>query len=211
MVEIHLFDKIDGLEDLLVKYPKEIVASARRALQRASIAMRHESLQRLRKQLKIKESTLKNKHIRLHKVVSIGGSLGTLEAVIAFSKQPIPMLEFVKGSKNPVKQKGIPVKRRKRIKVEVVPGRKRTMQSAFIQTVKSKQVYKRIKATQRFKKQSIPSVGEQVFGKGMYIPISKKGIATFHRVFKHEMRVRSGQIVSTFNQRQAALRRHNKI
>jgi hypothetical protein len=211
MVEIHIFDKVDDLQRLLDKWPRETIASARRALQRAGIAMRHESLNRLRKQLRMKESTLKNRHMKLHKVVTIGGSIGSLEAVISYSKKPIPMLEFVRGNKNPIPQKGIPVKRRRKLKVEVVPGRRRTLQSAFIQTVKSKQVFKRIKAQARFKTQSIPSVGEQVFGKKMHIPITQRGIGMFQRVFKHEMRVRTSDIVKTFDSSQAALRRHNLI
>ena len=71
-----------------------------------------------------------------------GGGIGSVEAAVHFLTRPLPILLFVKGSK-PVAAKGIRVKARRRLTVEIQPGKKLKIQSGFIQRVKSLQVFKR--------------------------------------------------------------------
>jgi hypothetical protein len=137
--------------------PKELVAAGRRALNRTIVTVRKTAMDEIRQKRRIKPSTLREKHIWLEKAG--GGMFNALSASVVFSSKPIPMLEFVRGRKSPTPQKGIKVARRKKVRVEIVPGRRQILKNAFIQHVRSLQVFKRPKGQDNFKYQGTRSIG----------------------------------------------------
>lgn len=140
--------------------PSDILRATRNAINKTLITLRSASTQELRKLIRIRESTLKEKYIWLEK--ARGGTVNQVEGAIAYSSRAIPLLEFVKGDKSPIKQKGIRIKDRRRIRVEVTPGHSTKLMHAFIQRVRSVQVFKRKGKRPDFAKQGAPSVGARV-------------------------------------------------
>ena len=86
--------------------------------------------------------------------------LNQIYSSVNTSSKPISLIHFVRGQKAPIPQKGIAVARRKKVVVEVTPGRKVKLQTAFI--AKSRrggavQVFRRDN-NDKLIKQSVPSV-----------------------------------------------------
>jgi hypothetical protein len=137
---------------------REIVSAAKRAINKSLVTMRKESLGMITEKVKVKPSELRKRFIELERAGSHGSEL---EGALAFSKEPLHLLRFVKGSKDPIEQKGIPVKRRRKLRVEIAPGQRILLKHAFIQTANSPQVFKR-GAGGKLKRQSAPSIGFMV-------------------------------------------------
>lgn len=150
----------------------QLIAASRRALNRTLLTLRKSSIEEITKKLKIKPKTLREKHLRLQR--ASGGSFNSLEAAILFSNDPIPLLEFVKGSRSPIEQKGIPVKRRKKTRAEISPGKRFVVNKGFIQRVQSVQVFKR-GSSGRFHKQATRSVGFLITERGIGERLVKLG------------------------------------
>ena len=166
--------------------PREVGKSARRAINRTLLTLRKESLKQIPEHLKIKPKTLRDRYIRLNKAQ--GGN--NYEGSIDFSSEPIPMIEFVRGSKDPIKQKGIKVKRRKKLRVEITPGKRFVLRRGFIQRVLSKQVFKRPEGKEGFKKQSTPSVGMIVLKRGIGKALVDMGAQRFSELFVADLNAR---------------------
>lgn len=159
-ISIDLAEALEGLKQL---DSKEVYRAARRAANRTLLTLRKESINLLRQEINLKPGKLRDKYIWLEKAKGASA----VEAAICFSSQPVPLLDFVRGSQNKSTddQKGVPVKRRKKLRVEIVPGKRFTMKRAFIQRVKSKQVFNRTGPKGPFKAQSTPSIGAIVMSR----------------------------------------------
>lgn len=161
----------------------QLLNATKRAMNKTIVSIRQESMKRLRKKLKIKESSLRQRHIFLNRAK--GGSMNSLEASVEFSGFPIPALEFVKGNKDAIKQKGIPIHKRRKLRLEITPGKVFRMEHAFIQRKFTKQVFKR-GAGRRLKKQGTPSVG-QVVKQGMADRLRAFGAKRFATTLHQEI------------------------
>lgn len=177
-----MFDGID---------PREVGKAARRAINRTLLTLRKESVQRIPEHLKIKAKLLRDRYITLNKAQ--GGN--NYEGSIDFSSESIPMIEFVKGSKEPIKQKGVKVGRRRKLKVEITPGKRFVLRKAFIQRVRSKQVFKRPGNQASFKKQGTPSVGTIVMQRGIGKDLVDIGGARFAELFAADLNARINKFV----------------
>jgi hypothetical protein len=166
--------------------PSEVGKASRRAINRTLLTLRKESIKRIPEKIKIKAKTLRERYITLNKAQ--GGT--NYEGSIEFSGAPIPLLEFVKGSKEPIKQEGIKIARRRKLKVEITPGKKFTLRKAFIQRVQSKQVFKRAQGQGNFKKQGAPSVGTVVVQKGIGKELVDIGASRFQELFVADLNAR---------------------
>jgi len=80
---------------------------------------------------KLKSSQLKKAFLRKSNVRIT--DLEKLEAKLGSRIQGPTMIRFVKGQKDPRPQRGIPVKKRKLVRVEIRPGITRKMPHSFIQ------------------------------------------------------------------------------
>jgi hypothetical protein len=160
VMQIDIEIDLQGAERFLKAFSKkELIKAHRRALNRTAVGLRKESTIAIKKRLRLKSGDIKKKNLRIKK--AIGSRFESLEAAVEFSGTPIPMIEFVRGSKKPINQKGKKVGRRRAVKVEIKPGRRFKLRHGFIATVKSKQIFRRSgKGKSDLKKQSIkaPSV-----------------------------------------------------
>ncbi len=135
---------------------KVFYESVRYSIGKALIAGRAEAAKSLRERLNIKSGDVKKK-IGITKPKA--SSFASLEGILSFDDTPQPLLDFVKGSKSITSQKGIPIKKRRTLKVEITRGKSFKMKGGFIQKVRSTQVFRRGKSG-GFKKQSAPSIAE---------------------------------------------------
>ena len=157
----NFFEVLDAFKELDTN---AILSAARRALNRTIVTVRKESFVEIKRHVKVKSGELRKDYTWLEKAK--GGGVDSVEAAVHFSRAPLPLLLFVKGSKTPIQQKGIRVKARRRLTVEIQPGKKLKIQSGFIQRVKSLQVFKR-KSSGGLAKQGTPSVAHIVLTKGI--------------------------------------------
>ena len=190
-IDISIEDNFDGLEGFLDELKtKAVIDATRFSINRALVTVRDRSVKKVRERLAVKAGVLKKKHLVI--VKAKGGNLFTMEGLIKYNTTPIPLLEFVTGSKQPRSQKGVAISRRKPLKARIRPGKTIKLRHAFIATVKSKQVFKRAGAgTRKVKKQGITSVGF-VFNKpgvrGELIKLAGKRFKeTFERDFKRRV------------------------
>lgn len=163
-LDIQIYVDLDDIMMTLGTMDRKAVnRAAKRAINRALSSVRQTAFDSIRARLNIKEKSLRDRYVRMRKasVDMFGAVSGELE----FSAESIPMIEFVKGSKEPIEQKGIKVKKRRKLKVEIAKGKRFVLKKAFIQRVHSKQVFKR--PTKGFKKQGISSVGWIVENRGI--------------------------------------------
>ena len=192
-LEINITDNFDEIVQAFDKIEKRLVGQAARyAINRTLLTLRGEALKEITKQFKIKEKTLRQKHISITK--ARGGDLSTVNGMISFSGQPIPLIEFVRGNKTPQSQKGIPIKRRRKIRVEITPGKRFEVKRAFIQTVHSTQLFKRAKSG-GFKKQGIRSIAYLIRERGLGQKLVAVGKERFRELFLRDLEARMKGLV----------------
>jgi hypothetical protein len=149
------------------------------SINKALVAGRTEAAQGLRERLNIKSGNVKSK-IGIGKAKN--GTLAQLEGYLSFDDSPQPLLDFVKGNKEVIKQAGIKVKKRRVLRVEISKGKSFKMKGGFIQQVRSKQVFRRGKSG-GFKKQSAPSIAHFVDDRKIRIRV----VTRLHEVFKNNL------------------------
>jgi hypothetical protein len=205
-IEIRIDDNFMALAEAFTDQlgPNELVNAGRSAFNKTLLTIRNEAIKELRKRVRIKPGVLRNKYTWLEK--ARGGTLGGLTAAVAFSTRPIPMIEFVRGNKAPIVQKGVPVKRRRKLKVEIVPGKRHTLDKAFIQKVHTTQVFKRDPKADGFHKQGTRSIGFLIAARGIGAMLADIGQARVRNLLLHEFDVRAKKIVITMSNAKAGSR-----
>jgi len=178
---------------------KAATQAARSTINRSLIATRKLSIKLIKRQYRVKKSGLSATDVKKahHIKKARGGHLDTLFGEILFAGKPIPLLSFVSGSKNIIEQKGIKVKKRKKLKAEIRPGKKVILKGAFIGKVHSKQVFKR--GGKGLKRQAGPSITEIVFRPNMIKALQKKMQRTFDQRFPGEMQFRLDKLTGKVN------------
>lgn len=169
---------------------KALVQATRGAMNRSlsMLVTRAGRIARDNRKLKLKE--IKNDFFKIKRAK--GNSLGELDASLEISGRPMSLIRFVVGDKSPRPQAGIPVAKRKRVKVEVKPGTRAIRAHAFIAQGKGGnfQVFTR-KGQGRFNKQSVPSLAS-VFAKDeIHVPLEKfaqeQFLSEFDRLFTYKL------------------------
>lgn len=138
---------------------KALVNAARMSMNKTVSAMRTQANRMAREVRKLKASELNQDYFKVQK--AFGSDLSRMEASLEVSGRPMSLIRFVSGSQSPSPQLGIPVKQRQPVRVEVSPGRKVTLRTAFIAQGKSGNfhVFKRKGALRMpIAKQSAPSL-----------------------------------------------------
>lgn len=153
-------DQITGFLDDFKK--KALVNATRMSMNRTVASLRTFANKKAREFRKVKAGDLNRKYFSLKR--ASGGDLGRMEASLTISGRPMSLIDFVVGSKTPRDQAGIPVAARKRIKVEVKPGRKVTLQSAYIGRAKggAYHVFRRLGSSAKGARSYTPSYKQSV-------------------------------------------------
>lgn len=142
---------------------RQLEAAGRRAINRTLITMRKEAIIEITKRVKIKSKELRERYISLDKP---GANVSTLEGSIVFSGESLHLMKFVKGDRSPIQQKGIPIKRRRKLKVEITPGKRFILKGGFIQKANSPQVFKRGRDSKLIR-QTAPSIAFMITDRGI--------------------------------------------
>lgn len=169
---------------------KQARPAMRRALKRGLLAMKTESIREIKSTLKIRNKDLKN----AFRLSAPQGDQIFMSADIGYSSASLPMLIFVRGTRSPILQKDIPIKRRRKLKVEIVPGRKTLIKGAFIQIVRGRLgVFKRRKGGTRTQlvSQRVHSIVSEVFKGTKPDTIATRGYIVFEKHLIHEIQFRS--------------------
>lgn len=195
MLDIDISTNLDAIDDFLDDFTLNIfIGSARRAIDRTVVSARADATKHIRKTVNIKAKDLKNKI----KIGKAKGGINSLQGFVDFDGAPIPLLEFVTGSNDVPNNKGVPIKKRKVLKIKILKGKSRKLRGAFIAKVHSKQVFRRGRSG-GFYKQSAPSIAEWMSRNNLRDPVLKRAQDTFNRTFKHEYQFRMSKAKAKIN------------
>lgn len=176
----------------------EIHKAARRAINRTLVTVRKEAVGIIKEDIRIKSSVLKAKYIWIQKPTQ--KNFGDMRGDVVFSSKGIALVEFIRGSKSVTSQKGLKIKNRKKVRVEVTPGKRVVVQGAFLQKTSSKglQILKRdSKTLGHTLMQSAPSVGALLLSPRRETgkKITTVASATFQKNFQYELNYRMTRLI----------------
>lgn len=188
-IDIDISHNILAVEEFFADYEERILAkSVRKALNRTLISSRKYALKEIHRSIAVNSRAMKRGEFK-KELTSLekpkGNNPFAMSASLIFSGQSLPLLWFVSGNIDKIKQKGIKVKKRKKIKAQVFKGRKFVVKKAFIQKVQSKQVFKR--GTSGFKKQAAPSLASLIKHKKIVKHIQKLMLLKFRNNLASQM------------------------
>lgn len=187
------FSNLHEISARLDELGKQARPAMRRALKRGQLAMRTESIAQLKKSLKIKNKDLKESF----RLSAPQGERIAMYADIGYSSASLPMLYFVRGNRRPIEQWGIPVKRRRKLYVEIRPGKKTHLKGAFIQIVRGRLgVFRRRsgKGNKQLVSQRTHSIVYDIFKGEIPNKIATRGMSIFEKHVMHEIEFRSKRI-----------------
>lgn len=191
-IETNLLDIASALNELGQKH---LFRAVRRSITRSLPTMRAKSVELIKRDLKLKPGYIRRGTI-LNK--ARGSSIFNIEGSIGYDSTPIPLMEFVRGSKAPISQKGIKVKSRRKLRVEIKPGRKVVLAHAFIQKVRTLNVFKRMHE-RRLAKQGVHSITHEVFRSYKASRIAEEGLKKFETEFARDWNVRLEGLIKDTN------------
>lgn len=169
----------DNLRDAYNAFDKlkrsQVHAAAKRAINRTLVTVRKESVGVIKKGLNIKSSVLKS-YITLERPNQ--KKISQVQGSIVYQSRGLALIDFVKGRKAPTPQKGVKVKRRKKVRVEITPGKKFVVNKGFMSnTRRGVQVMKRGVQSQSLKMQTAPSVGALLLSRKKNVGVEIQTIA----------------------------------
>ncbi len=193
MIDFDIRSNIEAIPEYLDEMKsRTVVAAAKATINKTLLSTRKITIKRLGLTYKLKPSGLSKKEVKagLRLIKAKTGPLHTLEGVMTLRGQPIPIIKFISGAKNTIKQKGIKIQKRRKLKAEIRPGKKIILKKAFIQKVRSIKVFKRGKGEKDFKNQAVASVALIIMrtpnGNAILTHISRR----FNKVFANQMQFR---------------------
>lgn len=189
--------KISIKENLLDAYQafdklkkSQVHAAAKRAINRTLVTVRKESVAIIRKGLNIKSSVLKS-YITLEKPNQ--KKISQVRGSIVYQSRGLALIDFVKGNKGVTPLKGVKVKRRRKVRVEITPGKKFVVNKGFISsTRRGNQVMKRGAGSQVLKMQTAPSVGALLLSRKKNVGVQIQSLARerFVKEFERDLKYR---------------------
>jgi len=186
----NMYDLTQMMEEMATK---DLVSAARAAMNSSVRRTRQLGSKEIRKRLNLKATEIKK---RIVLIKARGGSLRALEASLIVSGAPISMLNFIVGSKQPIKQKGVAVKKRRKLKARVNPGKTIKLSGAFIQNIQSKHVFRHKGSGRRARKLSVKSLAKTIMERQLQKQLDLIFQKRFNREFDKQIRWRwekSGQ------------------
>ncbi|MBE9542559.1 MAG: hypothetical protein IMF01_09590 [Proteobacteria bacterium] len=192
-IQINFLHNLDAIEGFYSNLMQDVAGPAvKAAINKALITGRTETLKEIHNRIslntrvKAKKSFSKD-NVKIFKAT--GTNAFNTSGAMAFTASALPMLYFVRGNISNIKQKGVKVSKRKKLKVQIYKGKKFTLKKAFIQKHKSKQVFKRGDGRSMIK-QGIPSMSEMVDKSRLKMTIRKLLQKRFGIELKRQMKWR---------------------
>jgi hypothetical protein len=196
--------KISIKENLLDAYATfddlrktQVHAAARRAINRTLVTVRKESVDVIRQGIRIKSSVLKS-YISTQKPNQ--KKFYNMQGAIIFQSRGLALIEFLRGRKEATPQKGIKVNRRRKVKVEITPGKKFNINKGFIIKTKSKglQIMKGKTQPNTLRMQTAPSVGALLLSRKNNIGQTLQTLARerFQIEFSRDLKARINNLIN---------------
>lgn len=131
MLKITVKNDIDKLAEFLDEFQQRaLVKATRMAMNRSVMSLRTQANRMAREERKLKQGDINKDYFKITK--ASGNNLGTLHASLEISGKPMSLIRFVLGPAEKFSQAGIKIADRRKVKVEVKPGRKVELKGAFI-------------------------------------------------------------------------------
>lgn len=191
-IDHNFHDLTDMMDDL---GNKDIAASAKFSINRTLTRGRKTVIKQIKRDINLKALALKSRII-INKAKS--NSMSSMKGSLNFSGFPISMLNFVVGNKSNIKLKGVKVKKRRKLKARIAPGKTFHLKGGFIQDVKSKAVFRR-KSTGKFRKISSASVAVIAFRRPRITMLEKVLVTRFNREFAKQIEFRHAKTTAKYS------------
>ena len=136
---------------------------------------------------------------RIHVLKAKGGSLRSVQAALSFSGVPISMIHFVVGNKQPIKQAGKKVKKRRKLKARIKSGTTIKLNGAFIQDIQSKHVFRHKGKGRRARKVSTKSLAKIIVEKQIDRMFEQIVTKRFQREFQKQITWRWGKTAQKYS------------
>jgi len=204
MINIDISHNFDAIEDFFNNFQQSVATNAVRAAMNKTLrTARSNSLKIVHKNLAL-NSKVKKRTAFKREMTFVNKAKGSnpynMQASLVFSGIPMPLLWFVTGAPDITKQKGIKVKKRKKVKAQVFKGKKFIVKKAFIQKVNSKQIFKRT-SKGKFAKQGVPSLAHFIKHRKMIKQIKKMMLEEFSKQLKNQMSYRMDKEIQKTNRK----------
>ena len=132
-IKINVLSSLDELDIWLKDIGRNAVLQATKSsMLRTRPTMKKESVSMIKNFKKAKTRAITDR-LSFERKLS-GKNVNNFEVNMVIARKPIRLINFIKGNKNIQKRKGIPFpfRRRRKLKVEVQPGRVRKLPTSFI-------------------------------------------------------------------------------
>ncbi len=203
LITIDISSNIESIEEYLDDAKKSaVVSAARGAINKTLRTARTKSADLIGQRYNLKKKDIRGP-MKIKR--ARGSTLSKLEGILFYGDKKHGIIKFVKGSKSVIKQKGIKIRRRRKLKAEIIKGKKITLKKAFIQRADTKQVFKGRRGD-GFKTQAIASNAVIMLRSKNEIKLMKVVKQRFETVLAQELNFR----LSKLAQRQRS-RRMKKI
>ncbi len=193
-LQMEIVVDLDSVKVFLDEFKtKALVSAARKSINRSVSSLRTRANVVARENRKrMRAGEINKKFFRT--VKAKGNSLDKMHASLSFSNKPVSLIRFVVGKKTARRQKGIEIADRKKLVVEVKPGRRVVLQSAFIAKGRGGRNHvfrRRTKKRTPIVKQSVPAFSVIFSRAKIRLPLekfaNKKLGDEFERTFKFEL------------------------
>lgn len=166
---------------------QDIGASAKAAINGAFTRGQNQVAKQLKKDINLKTTQVKK---RITIVKAKGTQMHKMQGMMIFSGTPIALKEFVVGPKTNIKQKGVKIRKRRKIKVKFKPGKTIKVAGAFIQKVNSQQLFRHKGKGRRVRKLSASSLAVIAFRQPRRKRLEATLLGRFDRIFKQQIQWR---------------------
>jgi len=130
-LDIQINDSFKQMNRFITKLEVDVVRkSIRQAINKSILSVRTLTNEEIRKRIKLKKGELNKRNLRVTK--ARGNIIDSMEAKVNVSGRPVSLIRLVRGPRKPAPQKGIAVSKRKKIRVEIRPGKVLKRPRSFI-------------------------------------------------------------------------------
>lgn len=193
-IQIDISHNLESAYQALGQISKvEVHRAAKRSINSTLVTLRKDAVPIIQQEIRVKSSLLKS-FILIDRAQS--SSKSQISGALQFRSKGFPLIDFVRGSKKVTEQKGIKVKRRKAVKVEIKPGAKFTVRGGFIANTGSRglQIFKRRNGERKnIYMQTTPSLGQLLLKSTknkIGSQLQQRGAALFQERFAKDLQFR---------------------
>jgi hypothetical protein len=186
-MKIDIYNNFRDLDDMMHELGNDVTKAVRASLNTATRRGRVQGSKEIRRRINMPPAEIRK---RITFIKAKGGSLRNLETQLIFSGTPIGMINFIVGSKQAIKQAGVKLKKRRKVKARIKAGKTFRLEGAFIQNITSKQVFRHEGKGRRARKLSTKSLAKIVFEDKINKMLDNIVFTKFNREFPKQIRWR---------------------